>query len=91
MFYLEKDPKGYFVAMSAGVSPVANKTFVLLKYDLDMPKTEELGITPSKHAPPLAVQIGALQFSKQLHVNLRKVNLPKPRKRTKHKNKCKGL
>ena len=45
MFYLAKDPKGYFVTMSAGVRPVGNKTNVLLKYELDMPKYEELGIT----------------------------------------------
>jgi hypothetical protein len=82
MFSLRDEPKGYIVTVRAGLRAIGDKTFVLLDYKLDMPKYREMGITPSEHAPPLAVQLGAAKFWAQLKSNLEKINLPEPRKRT---------
>lgn len=81
MFKLSEDAEGYIVTVSAGMRAIGNKTFVLLDYSLDMPKYRAMGLSPSEHAPPLAVQIGAIKFWKQLQSNLTKVSLPSPRKR----------
>lgn len=82
MFSLGDDTKGYIVTVIAGLHTIGSKTIVLLDYKLDMPQYRQMGITPSKFAPPLAVQLGSIKFWKQLESNLNKVNLPAPRKRT---------
>jgi len=46
-----------------------------------MPKYESMGMTPSKHAPPLAVQLGSIKFWNQLKQNLESTGITAPRKR----------
>jgi hypothetical protein len=81
MFNLSANPKGYIVTVAAGLKAVRDKTFVLLDYRLDMPDYRRMGFTTSEHAPPLAVQIGAMKFWTQLDKNLKKVGAPSLRKR----------
>jgi len=79
MFTINKDPSGYIVMVSASLKEIQNKTLVLLNYRLRMPKYESMGMTPSKHAPPLAVQLGSIKFWNQLKQNLESTGITAPR------------
>jgi hypothetical protein len=81
MFSLSDKPDGYIVIVIAVLKSIGEKTFVLLDYELDMPRYREMGISPSRHAPPLAVQLGSSKFWSRLQLNLKNVNLPGPRMR----------
>lgn len=82
-WYMEMrdDPKGYFVAVKATLRPMPSGTFVLLDYELDNREIRAMGVRPSRHAPPLAVQLGSLKFWAQLEKRLSEVRAPAPRKR----------
>jgi S1-C subfamily serine protease len=79
MFSMTSDPKGYVVKAWVRVSPLAEKTLVLLDYELDMPQYKRMGFSPSKVAPPMAVQIASMKFWGRLGELLETENLPKPR------------
>lgn len=81
MFSLNEDPSGYIVVVKASMTATKNKTLVLLDYKLRMPKYERMGMTPSEHAPPLAVQLGSLKFWNALKINLKAIGVSEPRKR----------
>jgi len=80
MFTLSKNPKKYIVLVKAGLMPANDKTFVVLDYELDCPEYRRQGFEPSKHAPPLAVEIASDKFWKQLTLRLQEVDAPKPRR-----------
>lgn len=82
-WYMEMrdDPKGYFVAVKATLRPMPSGTFVILDYELDNREIRAMGVRPSKHAPPRAVQLGSLKFWAQLEKRLSEVRAPAPRKR----------
>lgn len=81
VIFLADNPDDYIVTMLASMRAVDGKTFVLLNYELDAPAYRQLGVEPTKHAPPLAVKIFSMKFWDLLHANLKKVNAPVPRKR----------
>jgi hypothetical protein len=79
-FYLPDDPKGYVVTVRASLRRLPQKTFVLLDYELDSPKYRALGYTPSRAAPPLAVQLGSTKFWSHLEKRLSEVRVEPPRR-----------
>lgn len=81
MFRMEEDAKDYVVIVMATLIPVGDKTFIRLDYELDHPKYRSMGVIPSKHAPPLAVQLGSAKFWVTLRNRLSSEDLPPPRPR----------
>jgi len=82
MFAISDNPTEYVVTVRATLRPVGGKTFVRLDYELEAPQIRAMGVTPSKHAPPLAVQIGSLKFWSALEKNLGAVSMKAPRRRS---------
>lgn len=80
-FHLADDPKDYIVIVKATLKALPGKTLILLDYELDSPKIRSMGVRPSRHAPPLAVQLGSLKFWSQLETRLLEVKVQPPRKR----------
>ncbi len=78
---MNDDPKGYFVAVKATLRPMSSGTLVLLDYELDNREIRAMGVRPSRHAPPHAVQLGSLKFWVQLGKRLSEVQAPAPRQR----------
>ncbi|AUN94638.1 hypothetical protein [Pseudazoarcus pumilus] len=81
MFRMEDDAKDYIVTVAATLVPVGETTVIRLDYKLDNPKYRSMGIIPSEHAPPLAVQLGSAKFWAALQHRLNSVSLPTPRRR----------
>ena len=79
MFYMPEDPKDQIVTVRVSVKPIANKTFILLEYEIDYPEYKRMGIKSGKIAPPSAVKIGSLKFWNKLDNLLQDVKLPKTR------------
>lgn len=80
MMYLAEDPSDYIITARATIKPVGKKTIVSLDYALRMPVYEQMGLTPSKVAPPEAVRIGSNKFWNRLDENLAKVKIPQTEK-----------
>jgi hypothetical protein len=55
---------------------------LILDYELDMPKYRQMGLQPSKCAPPAATQIASQKFWLTLESSLATENHGGPRKRT---------
>lgn len=94
MFKLDENSSSYIVTIQARVRPIAGKTFILLDYKISAPKYERIGLQPSRHAPPSAVQIASLKFWEHLRARLVQSQIaarpgkapappPAPRRRTK--------
>jgi hypothetical protein len=79
---LSEDPKGYVVTVRATLRAFSTGTLVRLDYELDNLRLREMGVRPSKHAPPRAVQLGSRKFWSQLEKRLAEVRTPAPRRRT---------
>ena len=71
---LPKKSKGYFVTIRASVESANEQSVVSLDYYLEMPKYEDMGIIPSREAPPHAVTLMSELFLRQLNYNLAATN-----------------
>jgi hypothetical protein len=83
-WYLQvsEDPKGYVVQLQAKVRSIdARRTAVILEYNLDNPGYRSMGVTPSKYAPPKAVEVATRKFWRRLGERLSEANAPGPRRR----------
>ena len=67
---LPKKSVGYFVTIRASIEPAGNQSTVSLDYYLEMPKYEDMGIIPSREAPPHAVTLMSEMFWRQFEYNL---------------------
>jgi hypothetical protein len=82
-WYLQvsEDPKNYVVQLQAKVRRIdARRTSVVLEYNLDNPSYRNMGVTPSKYAPPKAVEIATSRFWRKLGERLSEVDAPRPRR-----------
>jgi hypothetical protein len=82
-FDMHGDPKTYVISADIIMVPLRGKAVIRLDYSLSNPKYERMGITPAKHAPPLAVQLASVRFWNILDKKLKFEDLPKLRRRTK--------
>lgn len=80
MFYMADDPSDYIIFAKAALAKSNNSVVVTLEYELDMPEYRELGLTPSRVAPPSAVKIGSMKFWNVLDKKLIDLNFPPSRK-----------
>lgn len=71
---LPKNSKGYFVTIRAAVETVNDGSVVSIDYYLEMPKYEDMGIIPSREAPPRAVTLMSKMFLNQLNYNLARIS-----------------
>lgn len=80
MFYMADDPSDYIIFARAALAKTKNNIVITLDYELDMPEYRELGLTPSRVAPPSAVKIGSMKFWNTLDKKLIDLNYPPSRK-----------
>jgi len=80
MFYMADDPSDYIIFARAALAKTKNNIVITLDYELDMPEYRELGLTPSRVAPPSSVKIGSMKFWNALDKKLIDLNYPPSRK-----------